>query len=174
MMGFKLPSIDISVTKTMNCVISAEEGMIKEKKEPLPCIRCSKCAEACPVELQPQDLARWPIITLAQESNLHDVIDVWFHRHNLRPRRIDVCNSLGVVASLTKAGLGISLLPPSVLRDERDRGELRLLETAPRLDDLEFQAVYPRNAETPLIKFVADMAHEVSTFGLKASERSVG
>ena len=125
-------------------------------------------------ELQPQDLARWPIITLAQESNLHDVIDVWFHRHNLRPRRIDVCNSLGVVASLTKAGLGISLLPPSVLRDERDRGELRLLETAPRLDDLEFQAVYPRNAETPLIKFVADMAHEVSTFGLKASERSVG
>jgi len=114
-------------------------------------------------ELQPQDLARWPIITLAQESNLHDVIDVWFHRHNLRPRRIDVCNSLG-----------ISLLPPSVLRDERDRGELRLLETAPRLDDLEFQAVYPRNAETPLIKFVADMAHEVSTFGLKASERSVG
>jgi len=125
-------------------------------------------------ELQPQDLARWPIITLAQESNLHDVIDVWFHRHNLRPRRIDVCNSLGVVASLTKAGLGISLLPPSVLRDERDRGELRLLETEPRLDDLEFQAVYPRNAETPLIKFVADMAHEVSTFGLKASERSVG
>ena len=125
-------------------------------------------------ELQPQGLARWPIITLAQESNLHDVIDVWFHRHNLRPRRIDVCNSLGVVASLTKAGLGISLLPPSVLRDERDRGELRLLETAPRLDDLEFQAVYPRNAETPLIKFVADMAHEVSTFGLKASERSVG
>ena len=125
-------------------------------------------------QLQPQDLARWPIITLAQESNLHDVIDVWFHRHNLRPRRIDVCNSLGVVASLTKAGLGISLLPPSVLRDERDRGELRLLETAPRLDDLEFQAVYPRNAETPLIKFVADMAHEVSTFGLKASERSVG
>ncbi|MBT3658585.1 MAG: LysR family transcriptional regulator [Rhodospirillaceae bacterium] len=125
-------------------------------------------------ELQPQDLARWPIITLAQESNLHDVIDVWFHRHNLRPRRIDVCNSLGVVASLTKAGLGISLLPPSVLRNERDRGELRLLETAPRLDDLEFQAVYPRNAETPLIKFVADMAHEVSTFGLKASERSVG
>ena len=125
-------------------------------------------------ELQPQDLARWPIITLAQESNLHDVIDVWFHRHNLRPRRIDVCNSLGVVASLTKAGLGISLLPPSVLRNDRDRGELRLLETAPRLDDLEFQAVYPRNAETPLIKFVADMAHEVSTFGLKASERSVG
>lgn len=123
-------------------------------------------------ELQPKDLAAWPIITLGRESSLHDVIEVWFRRYGLRPRRVDVCNSLGVVASLTKAGLGISLLPPSVLRDERDRGELRLLKTAPRLDDLEFQAVYPRNAETPLIKFVVEMAHQVSTFRSKESESS--
>jgi len=120
-------------------------------------------------ELQPRDLAAWPIITLSQESNLHDVIDIWFRHYGLRPRRIDVCNSLGVVASLTKAGLGISLLPPSVLRDERDRGELRLLETAPRLDDLEFQAVYPRNAASPLIKFVTEIAHQVSTFRAEPS-----
>ena len=120
-------------------------------------------------ELQPKDLAAWPIITLGHESNLHDVIDIWFRHYGLRPRRIDVCNSLGVVASLTKAGLGISLLPPSILRDERDRGELRLLETAPRLDDLEFQAVYPHNAESPLVKFVTEMARHVSTFRLEPS-----
>jgi|TARA_B110000037_G_scaffold216094_1_gene274545 Na+-translocating ferredoxin:NAD+ oxidoreductase subunit C len=78
MMGFKLPSIDISVTKTMNCVISAEEGMIKEKKEPLPCIRCSKCAEACPVELQPQDLfwfSKSDQFEKAQNYNLFDCIE---------------------------------------------------------------------------------------------------
>ena len=122
-------------------------------------------------ELQPKDLAQWPIITLGQESNLHDVIEICFRRYGLRPRRVAVCNSLGVVASLTKAGLGISLLPPSVLRDERDRGELRLLETAPRLDDLEFQAVYSRNAESPLIKFVAEMAHRASNFRPNASRQ---
>ena len=78
MMGFKLPSIDISVTKTMNCVISAEEDMIKEKKEPLPCIRCSKCAEACPVELQPQDLfwfSKSDQFEKAQSYNLFDCIE---------------------------------------------------------------------------------------------------
>jgi len=123
-------------------------------------------------ELQPKDLAAWPIITLGRESNLHDVIEGWFSRYGLRPRRVDVCNSLGVVASLTKAGLGISLLPPSVLRDERDRGELRLLKTVPRLEDLEFQAVYSRNAETSLIKFVIEMAHHVSTFQAKESKDS--
>ncbi len=120
-------------------------------------------------ELRPEDLAALPIITLGRESNLHDVIELWFRRYGLRPRRVDVCNSLGVVASLTKAGLGISLLPPSVLRDERDRGELRLLETAPPLDDLEFQAVYPRSAESGLIEFVVDVAQQVSTFQPHAS-----
>jgi electron transport complex protein RnfC len=78
MMGFKLPSIDISVTKTMNCVISAEEEMLKEKKEPLPCIRCSKCAEACPVELQPQELfwlSKSDQFEKAQSYNLFDCIE---------------------------------------------------------------------------------------------------
>ena len=78
MMGFKLPSIDVSVTKTMNCVISAEPKMIEEKKEPLPCIRCSKCAEACPVELQPQDLfwfSKSDQFEKAQNYNLFDCIE---------------------------------------------------------------------------------------------------
>lgn len=114
--------------------------------------------------LAPEDLSGWPIITLSQASNLHDVVDVWFDRRGQRPRRVDVCNSLGVVASLTIAGLGISLLPPSILHEERARGQLRLLETEPPLDELEFQAVHPRNAESPLIRYVVDMAREVSTF----------
>jgi len=78
MMGFKLPSIDVSVTKTMNCVISAEPEMIDNKKEPLPCIRCSKCAEACPVSLQPQELywfSKSDQFEKAQNYNLFDCIE---------------------------------------------------------------------------------------------------
>lgn len=78
MMGFKLPSIDVSVTKTMNCVISAEPEMIDNKKEPLPCIRCSKCAEACPVSLQPQELywfSKSDQFEKAQDYNLFDCIE---------------------------------------------------------------------------------------------------
>ena len=78
MMGFKLPSIDISVTKTMNCVISAEQEMLEEKSEPLPCIRCSKCAEVCPVQLQPQELfwfSKSDQFEKAQNYNLFDCIE---------------------------------------------------------------------------------------------------
>jgi len=78
MIGFKLPSIDISVTKTMNCVISAEQEMLEEKSEPLPCIRCSKCAEVCPVQLQPQELfwfSKSDQFEKAQNYNLFDCIE---------------------------------------------------------------------------------------------------
>ena len=111
--------------------------------------------------LTPTDLATWPIITLSQESNLHDVIEGWFREHGARPRRIDVCNSLGVVASLTMAGLGIAMLPPSIFAAEQ---RLMTLTTEPRLSDLEFVAAYPRNMASPLIRSIVDMAESVSTF----------
>jgi DNA-binding transcriptional LysR family regulator len=115
--------------------------------------------------LTPTDLAAWPIITLGSQSNLHDVIEAWFSHNEARPRRIDVCNSLGVVASLTMAGLGISMLPPSIFAGEQ---RLKTLKTSPRLKDLEFIAAYPRNTESPLIRFIVDMAQTVSTFDATA------
>ena len=116
--------------------------------------------------LTPTDLAAWPIITLGRESNLHDIIEAWFRHHGARLRRIDVCNSLGVVASLTMAGLGIAMLPPSIYAGEQ---RLKILETLPRLEELEFVAAYPRNMESPLIRFIVDMAQTVSTFDAVAN-----
>ena len=106
-------------------------------------------------KLTPVDLAAWPIITLGRESNLHDIIEAWFRQHGARPRRIDVCNSLGVVASLTMADLGIAMLPPSIYAGEQ---RLKTLETLPRLEELEFVAACPRNMESPLIRFIVEMA----------------
>ena len=78
MMGFKLPSKDVPVTKSMNCVISAEPKMLIEKKEVLPCIRCARCAEACPVNLQPQELywfSKSKQLEKAEEYKLFDCIE---------------------------------------------------------------------------------------------------
>ncbi len=119
--------------------------------------------------LTPVDLAAWPIITLSHESNLHDVIEGWFREHGAKPRRIDVCNSLGVVASLTMAGLGIAMLPPSVFAGER---RLKALATEPKIADLDFVAAYPRNTDSPLIRAIAEMAVEVSTFRTRPAGRA--
>jgi len=56
MMGFTITDMMAPITKICNCLLAPNE---KESPEPEPemnCIRCSECAEACPVELLPQQL----------------------------------------------------------------------------------------------------------------------
>ena len=56
MMGFSLPSDELPIIKATNCLlVSANQENIQRKKH-LPCIRCGKCADACPVRLLPQQL----------------------------------------------------------------------------------------------------------------------
>ncbi len=56
MMGFAMPSDEVPVTKAANCLLALASRDAPADPLPMPCIRCGKCAEACPVELQPQQL----------------------------------------------------------------------------------------------------------------------
>lgn len=54
MMGVSLTNDAIPVVKATNCVLVQPE--VKQEQATLPCIRCGKCAEACPAGLLPQQL----------------------------------------------------------------------------------------------------------------------
>ncbi|MEW5838213.1 MAG: electron transport complex subunit RsxC [Pseudomonadota bacterium] len=54
--GFALSSDELPVTKAANCFLALSAADAPADPLPMPCIRCGKCAEACPVELQPQQL----------------------------------------------------------------------------------------------------------------------
>lgn len=56
MMGFTLPSLDAPVTKGSNCFIAASPEIFPAPPPEQPCIRCGRCAGACPVDLQPFEL----------------------------------------------------------------------------------------------------------------------
>ncbi|MCX7208344.1 MAG: electron transport complex subunit RsxC [Proteobacteria bacterium] len=78
MMGFELPSLAVGLSKAGNCVIAKTPADFPEQPREMPCIRCSKCAEACPAELQPMDLfwfAKSKNFGKAQERNLFDCIE---------------------------------------------------------------------------------------------------
>ncbi len=78
MMGFSLDSDALPVVKATNCLlVTASEENIQKQKH-LPCIRCGKCVEACPVRLLPQQLywyASSHNIDRLQEHNLFDCIE---------------------------------------------------------------------------------------------------
>jgi electron transport complex protein RnfC len=78
MMGFDLPSDQIGVTKATNCLIAMSDALFPPAPAALPCIRCTRCVDACPADLQPQDLywfARSDNFGKAQEFHLFDCIE---------------------------------------------------------------------------------------------------
>lgn len=84
MMGFALEDDKAPIVKATNCAlfISTEElnesNATYSKQPTLPCIRCGKCMDVCPVNLLPQQLY-WHIrakdLEKAQQHNLRDCID---------------------------------------------------------------------------------------------------
>lgn len=78
MMGFDLPSIDVPVTKAANCIIAASPALFAPPPSAQPCIRCTRCADACPVNLQPQELywfAKSDNFEKARDYHLFDCIE---------------------------------------------------------------------------------------------------
>ncbi len=65
MMGTSIPSDELIITSDTNCILILED---KEYKE-LPCIKCGKCSEVCPVNLIPSLIMDNP--SKAKELNIH-------------------------------------------------------------------------------------------------------
>ncbi|MCA6937373.1 electron transport complex subunit RsxC [Pectobacterium versatile] len=56
LMGFTLPSLDVPIVKISNCLLAPSHAEMEPVAEEQSCIRCSKCADACPAGLLPQQL----------------------------------------------------------------------------------------------------------------------
>lgn len=78
MMGVRMPAFDVPVVKATNCVLAADDKLFPPAPPEQPCIRCTECAKACPVELQPFELywfSRSKNFGKAQEYHLFDCIE---------------------------------------------------------------------------------------------------
>ncbi|MCK5396323.1 MAG: electron transport complex subunit RsxC [Gammaproteobacteria bacterium] len=78
MMGFSLSSDTLPIVKACNCLLITTKTEDIQKEKHLPCIRCGKCVEVCPVRLLPQQLywyASSKNIDRLVEHNLFDCIE---------------------------------------------------------------------------------------------------
>ena len=81
MMGFALENDQIPIVKATNCALISSTTMLGESNSEyanqptLPCIRCGKCMEVCPVKLLPQQMY-WHIRAKDFEKTLkHNIKD---------------------------------------------------------------------------------------------------
>jgi electron transport complex protein RnfC len=78
MMGLPLADLSVPVVKATNCIIATSKTLFPPLPRAMPCIRCTRCAQACPADLQPQELfwfAKARNFAKAQEYKLFDCIE---------------------------------------------------------------------------------------------------
>jgi electron transport complex protein RnfC len=78
MMGVPMPDLNVPVVKATNSILVKSAELFPPLPKALPCIRCTRCAEVCPAELQPQELFRFAKagdFGRAQEYHLFDCIE---------------------------------------------------------------------------------------------------
>ena len=78
MMGFTLPSPDVPVVKTTNCLLAPTEIELPTPAPAQACIRCGMCAQACPASLLPQQMfwfAQGKEFEKLENHNLFDCIE---------------------------------------------------------------------------------------------------
>ena len=75
MMGFSLPSLDVPLIKTTNCLLASTTAELPPPPPAMPCIRCGECAEACPASLLPQQLHFFAIGQEHEQLKAHNLFD---------------------------------------------------------------------------------------------------
>jgi electron transport complex protein RnfC len=78
MMGFTVPSPDVPIVKTTNCLLAPTAGELPTPPPAQACIRCGMCAEACPASLLPQQMfwfAQGKEFEKLEQHNLFDCIE---------------------------------------------------------------------------------------------------
>jgi len=112
--------------------------------------------------LGPADLFQRPIITNPGPSHLYITIHEWFAGAGLVPQRLNTCTSLTIVAKLTADGIGISALPPALVRRELARSQLVRLTAAPELP-FHISVGYRVWTEQGDLAPIANLAHSLVT-----------
>lgn len=112
--------------------------------------------------LTPQELQRWPVLSLSEDSAHYPVIERWFREGGAVFRNAASCNNMNVVAALTVAGLGLSLLPRHCYKREIAAKQLRVLRTTPAIPRVEFRLISRSDRTQPLVASISELAKAVS------------
>jgi DNA-binding transcriptional LysR family regulator len=93
--------------------------------------------------IRPGDIRSLPIISNPPPAPQHVMIVEWFRSHGLSPLHVSTCTSVVVISDLVAAGVGLSLLPESLVRPLADAGRLRLLAARPEPPSVRVFYSYP-------------------------------
>ncbi len=115
----------------------------------------------------PENLVDLPIFTNSSPSGLFTTIQLWFGAKGLKPRRMNTCNPLTVIARLANAGTGAALIPREMIKVSGNDLSLRVLEADPPVPSHHLCAMWWDNDPASEYRYLSELARELS-MGLTA------
>ena len=112
--------------------------------------------------LKAKDLAKFPIITFPRKTQPYETVRSLFNRPDLPPIRLHASASLATVIHMALEGLGIAVIPTSIVENELADGRLRLLSTDLKITPLTFWASWLESPDTLAVERVADLAARIA------------
>ena len=112
--------------------------------------------------LKLQDLAKFPIISFPRKSQPYETVRSLFNRPDLPPIRLHASASLATVIHMATEGLGIAVIPTSIVENELADGRLQLLSTDLKIPPLTFSASWLASPDTLAVELVADLAARIA------------
>lgn len=107
--------------------------------------------------LTPDKFQQHDILTHPPGSGLAFAFNNWLATHNLKARRIIICNSLTIITALTVAGVGMSFLPTHYIRPLVAQGRLVTLRSEPSLPPLNYNFIWHREDVRPIVRMMKEV-----------------
>jgi DNA-binding transcriptional LysR family regulator len=109
----------------------------------------------------PSVATQFPIVTNSPPSTLNGVVRKWLRDGAVEFEGVNSCNSLQLMLRLVRAGHAIAVLPPAILREQLDSGELCVLPARPQLPLTPYYASYLKEAQGRGTEVVVETAKAV-------------
>jgi DNA-binding transcriptional LysR family regulator len=111
-------------------------------------------------------LSSHPIWCLARPSHMYPMAVETLKSLGLSQVSINTCNSLQTMVSIVMAGGGISMLPENMVAEALKRRQLVRLSPDMPAQQLDFVIAHDRDQEQPVVRHIAQLAVQASTFVL--------
>lgn len=109
-----------------------------------------------------EELAAFPIMTFSRRTKPYEAVKQLFSRPNLPRVRLHASASLATLIHMAEEGLGIAVIPASIIRDRLAQGRLRRIRTDVRVPDIAFVAAWMPAPDMQAPSQVARIAQEIA------------
>lgn len=115
-----------------------------------------------------KELAKWPIVTFSRGTKPFEAVRDLFTGSGGPGPRLHASASLATVMKMALEGISVAAIPPVIVRDDIERGLLRVITCESELPPLQFDAVWRGDSMDESIQALVSIAHELGHADTKA------